>query len=658
MQQIEILTRLEDGKGVIDLLQQKGTVELRKTEPEKGLTFFETSQSVAQLDRALSVANTALELVNRYVPEKKKLTELFSARRELPLSQYMEMADNADDYLRVCYEISDTEKQIADLHATAIRLGTQADMLNAWLDLDIPAETEETAQTAVLIGAFQANKSRAEILGILASAKPEIETVEAEIVSATERQTCAVVLCMKEQENAVHDALRAAGFVRLSDVPAGLPRERKAKLLAAKAESEKQIELLKTKMQSYADKRSEIRFVADYYAAKKEKYEALQYVAAGRRILFISGFIPEVSAEETVREIESRFTAAVSVGEPDAPEEEIPVLLKNNAFVSPVEGITEMYSHPSNHDIDPNAIMSFFYYFFFGMMLSDAGYGILIVIATAIALWKFKLEESMRKTVRMYFFCGISTTVWGLLYGSFFGDFIPTLFTQFLGKPAPRMYLWLDPMASMMELLVWCFAFGLIHLFTGVAIKAYLLIKEKKYFDAFCETVPVYVTVLGVAPTAAGIIIDTVPAPLKTYGLYAAAVGVVLIVLTAGRSSESFFGKLGGGLYGLYNVITGYLGDVLSYSRLLALGLATGVIGQVINLMGTIPQNMVLKTILFIVVSLIGHTANLAINLIGAYVHTDRLQYVEFFSRFYDGGGKNFAPLKMHTKFYTFKEEQ
>lgn len=497
--------------------------------------LFETAQSVAQLERTLSVANAALSSLDRYAPEKKKLTEMFSARKELPLSQYLEMADKADEYLRICYEISDAEKNIADLHAAAIRAGTQADMLNAWQTLDIPAETEETAQTAVLIGTFAGMLDRAAVLEILASALPELETVEAELVSATERQTCAVVLCMKAQAHAVHDALRAAGFVRLTDVPAGLPQERRKKLLAEKAEYEKQTEELIKRLQAYGDKRSEIRFVADYYAAKKEKYAALQYVATGRRILFVSGFIPETAAEETVREIEARFTAAVSVGEPDVPEEEVPVLLKNNAFAAPVEGITEMYSHPSNHDVDPNAIMSFFYYFFFGMMLSDAGYGILIVIATAIALWKFKLEESMRKTVRMYFFCGISTTVWGLLYGSFFGDFIPTLFTQFLGKPAPRMYLWLDPMASMMELLVWCFAFGLIHLFTGVAIKAYLLMKEKKYFDAFCETVPVYVTVLGVAPTAAGIIIDTVPAPLKTYGLYAAAVGVVLIVLTAGQ---------------------------------------------------------------------------------------------------------------------------
>ena len=147
------------------------------------------------------------------------------------------------------------------------------------------------------------------------------------------------------------------------------------------------------------------------------------------------------------------------------------------------------------------------------------------------------------------------------------------------------------------------------------------------------------------------------PQTLTAIGKYVALVGAVLTVLTSGRSAKNIIGKLGGGLYGLYNTASGYLGDILSYSRLLALGLSTGVIATVINLLGTMPGNKVAKLILFIIVFLLGHTANIAINLIGTYVHTNRLQYVEFFSKFYEGGGRSFTPLKADTKHFRFKEE-
>ena len=173
---------------------------------------------------------------------------------------------------------------------------------------------------------------------------------------------------------------------------------------------------------------------------------------------------------------------------------------------------------------------------------------------------------------------------------------------------------------------------------------------------AIFDALPVYLIVIGVAPIGAAMFVD-VDQSLKNIGLYVMLAGVVILVLTAGRSSKSIFGKFFGGLYALYNTATGYLGDILSYSRLLALGLATGSIASVINLIGTMPENKIIKLVLFIIVCIIGHTANLAINLLGAYVHTDRLQFVELFSKFYTGGGREFEPLTVNTKYIKFKEE-
>lgn len=220
-----------------------------------------------------------------------------------------------------------------------------------------------------------------------------------------------------------------------------------------------------------------------------------------------------------------------------------------------------------------------------------------------------------------------------------------------------RLYLWLNPQGDdLMTTMLWCFLFGIVHLFVGLAIKGYLEWKQGDRFGAICDVLSVYLAVGGAAPICAGMIID-VPDIYKTVGKYCALVGVVLIILTAGRSSKGIFGKLGSGLYALYNTISGYLSDVLSYSRLLALGLVTGIIGSVVNLMGTLPENMVVKTVLFTVVFVLGHAINFGINVIGAYVHTNRLQYVEFFSRFYEGGGRAFNPLKVNSSTFKLKEE-
>lgn len=330
--------------------------------------------------------------------------------------------------------------------------------------------------------------------------------------------------------------------------------------------------------------------------------------------------------------------------------------LKTTAFLRPVEGITEMYALPSKTDLDPTPIMSFFYYLFFGMMLSDAGYGLVMCIVTTVALKKFALSKKMRETMRMFRYCGISTVFWGTLFGSWYGDLPQVIARDFFGKEIGSTALWFEPINKPMKLLLFSFGLGIIHLFVGLCANFYKQWKAGDRVGAVCDTVPVMMTVLGAAPLGAGILVS-VPDALSKIGGYLALCGVVLVVLTSSRSSKNIFARFFGGLYGLYNVATGYLSDILSYSRLLALGLATGCIAQVINLIGAMPSNPVAEGILLFILFLTAHTANIAINLLGAYVHTDRLQFVELFSKFYEGGGRAFEPLKQNTKYITLKEE-
>ena len=305
-----------------------------------------------------------------------------------------------------------------------------------------------------------------------------------------------------------------------------------------------------------------------------------------------------------------------------------------------------MYSLPLATEIDPTAIMAPFYFIFFGLMLSDAAYGIILSAACFALMKKFKLEGTMKKLVKLLFFGGISTFIWGALFGGWFGDAVAVFTRTFLGREIAMPVIWFDPLEEPMTLLIFSIILGAIHLFVGMGIQAYMLIKDGKPWDALFDIGFWYMLIIGLVLFALG---GSVAAILSTIGMWLAIVGAVGILLTGGRNKKGF-GKITGGLGSLYG-ITSYLSDALSYSRLLALGLATGVVAKVVNILGSLAGSGIVGLIVFIAVFLFGTVFNLAINVLGAYVHSCRLQYVEFFGKFYTGGGKGFVPLTENTKF-------
>lgn len=656
MLKIELISTLSSSKDIIDFLQRRGVVEISEHETPEAMNNLDTAINVSQLEKMKNTASAAREVVGFYAPQGGGLLASFKPPVPIELKDFLVKEDESDSTLSLCYDILDLEKRITDSKAEIVRLETANNSLSVWEKLDVPLKSNSTKFTSLIIGTFPDLQTESSVKEKLAVNNPDLEAYDIEIVYSSDVQSCAAVLCLKGEESKMLEALRAMGFVKPADSADSTAKEAQ-KLNSERIEKLKEnIESYTEKLKSYGDKAEKIDFLIDCLDMRIDKYEALERISVTDNIFYASGYIPERYAEKTVKQLEERFSAAVNITEPDE-NEDVPVLLKNNSFASPVEGITEMYSLPGKHDIDPNAIMGFFYYVFFGMMFSDAGYGLLMVIATAIVLIKAKPEGEKRKTVLMYLYCGISTMFWGIMFGSFFGDVINIVRVNYLHLPEMRLYVWLNPQGDdLMTTMLFCFLFGIIHLFVGVAIKGYMEWKDGDKFGAIVDTLSIFMAVGGAAPICAGMIIE-MPEAITKYAKYIALTGVVLIILTAGRASKGIFGKLGAGLYALYNTVSGYLSDILSYSRLLALGLVTGIIGSVVNMMGTLPKNMVVKTVLFIIVFIFGHTVNFGINVIGAYVHTNRLQYVEFFSRFYEGGGNAFTPLKVKSKTFEFKEE-
>ena len=299
------------------------------------------------------------------------------------------------------------------------------------------------------------------------------------------------------------------------------------------------------------------------------------------------------------------------------------------------------------------------------MMLSDAAYGLIVAAACFILLKKFpRMSAGMHTSLKLFMFCGISTIVWGILFGGYFGDAVDVISRVFLGHEVSVPALWFAPLNDPMKLLIYSMAFGLVHLFVGLGIKGYMQLKEGQVLDFFCDVVLWYVFLIGLilmllpSEIFASIAQMEIVFPpfLNTLAKVLAIAGAVGLLLMSGRANKNPVLRLALGAYDIYN-ITGWLSDVLSYSRLLALGLATGVIASVVNQMGSMLGKSIAGVLLFAVVFVIGHAMNLAINLLGAYVHTNRLQFVEFFGKFYEGGGKPFEPFENDTKYVDIKEE-
>lgn len=397
---------------------------------------------------------------------------------------------------------------------------------------------------------------------------------------------------------------------------------------------------------------------------RADKYEILGTLPQSQRTFVVSGYIPVKAVDAVKKAIGEVYDCVIDV-EDLKEDEEAPTILKNNGFSSSMEGVLESYGLPHKGEFDPTTIMSFFYVFFFGMMLSDAAYGAIIAVACFVVLKKYpRMGESMHKSLKMFMFCGVSTLVWGILFGGYFGNVVDIVSGTFFGKTVTVPALWFVPLNDPMRLLVYSLAFGVVHLFVGLGIKGYMLLKDGRPLDFFCDVVLWYAFLIGLLlmliPTDIFASIAqakiTFPPFLNMLAKALAIIGVAGLVLMSGRDSKNPALRIALGAYDVYN-ITGWLSDVLSYSRLLALGLATGVIASVVNQMGSMFGKGIVGIIGFLIVFIVGHTLNLAINLLGAYVHTNRLQFVEFFGKFYEGGGKPFEPFKSDTKYVDIKEE-
>ena len=665
MKRIHIYALLKDQRSILSKLQQLGSVHIENLSEDEFFVKKSTIDDLVKTEREMAMVDEAIEVLDSYDPEKTSLFDSLKGRQELTLAEYEVLAKKQREFKETAERIINLNRHIAESIAEMQRIQVQIDALAPWSKLDVPLQFQGTRFSTAFIGTLPGEYSLEQLLTETSNLISDVETIHAEIINKSKDQTCVFILCHKTDASAVDTALRTIGFARPPVSSSSLsPAEQSAELENRLKALEKEVEESKAEIAGYSNDRNSLKFLYDWLALEYERLKTEAYLVESRRVLIISGFVPEREVNRVVKELKDNFIVHLEVEDP-GPEEHVPVLLENNKFAEPMEGVLASFSYPGKGEIDPSAIMSFFYYILFGLMLSDAAYGLIMAVGCGICLWRFpKMENSMRKTLRMFFFCGLSTVFWGALFGSWFGDAVTVISTTFFNKPFSIKPIWFEPMKDPMRMLVFSMVVGIIHLFAGLAANIIQNVKAKKYLDAFYDAVLWYLLVGGLLVFALSsqrfveiLKLDfIIPASVGKAASIVAAAAAVGIVLTAGRESRNWFKRIAKGLYGLYN-LSGYLSDILSYSRLLALGLATGVIATVINQMGAMGGRTIGGAILFIIVFLVGHSVNIGINLLGAYVHTNRLSFVEFFGKFYEGGGSEFTPLGVHTKYYKLKEE-
>lgn len=664
MTRVDICALKKNRKAIIEDLQRKGVVELSPLE-YKGEIFekLDTSQQQSMFMKSAAMSAKAYEIMLGYFPRKSSMLDMFHGRKLLSTERYYELANKAKEIMRDVQDVLAIDKELSDSKAEALRYEYQIEALKPWENLDISMTFRGTDSTRAFIGTLPEQLEYEQILNLISEQEPALSSVSLELISSSREMSCVFLICKKSEGDALEFALRKLGFSAPS-VVSNLPPGERISVLNEKIEKlRREAVSLEEKIKSYQEKMDLFMFIEDYFSIRADKYNELQKLVNTRHTFFLSGYAPDKDAKKLKTYLCDKYDAVVECSEIPQ-DEEIPIELENNSLVRPVESVLETYSLPTRYEFDPTGIMAIFYYIFFGMMFSDAGYGIVMTIACAALILKFKaMEDGIKKSVKMFMFCGISTTFWGLMYGSFFGDAVTVIGRTFFNADWAFPALWFDPIqgTNSMTLLMYCFLFGIIHIFFGLGIKGYMYIKDGKIKDAIYDVLSWYLFVGGgllsllsmdILKSMTGF---TLPPVFLTIGGVCAAVGAVLILLFSGRGSTPVKRMLKG-IYGVYGV-SGYLSDILSYSRLLALGLATGVIAQVFNQIGSMLGGGVLGAIVFTLVFLIGHSLNIGINALGAYVHTNRLQFVEFFGKFYEGGGEKFAPFKINTKHYNIKED-
>lgn len=635
MRKVTLLGLIQEKKAILSLLQRMGTVEINEiAEADSAADGLKPASSAGEgSEDALSLVTAALAFLKGYDPQKYGL---FSERILVTPEELQSVMDNKAVYLKAAQVCSSLEEALGSIKARTTRLSSQLTQLLPWEGLSVPFSALQGTKNTVLCLGTVPREAQSAFEAAVSAQGPELH-LHCAGVGKTEAYY--LILAHQTLSEAVSQTLKDFSFTP-AQLGVGMvtPAEEIEKIRRALSEAEAEKAGIHEQAMAQLSALRELRILYDGLSIEVARGQNEQKLMESGKAFVLQGWVPAEETDALRSELMQR-TAAVHLDfEEPGPREVYPVLLKNPPLVRPFEMVTGLYSTPHHRGLDPNLYMAPFYFAFFGMMVSDAGYGLILALAAAYLTKKLKLRGTGRKLGWLISLGGISTFFWGVLFGGWFGD-AGAAAARAMGFS--RSALWFDPMDQPLLMLGLCFGLGLVQVFVGMGLQAYMNIKRGKVMDAVFDQGLWYMLIIGLLLLATN---------AAAAGRALAILGAAGLVLTQGRSQEGVLRKFLSGVLSLYN-ITGFLSDILSYSRLFALGLATGVIAMVINQLGAMLATHPLMWIFAAVILACGHLFNILINVLGAFVHASRLQYIEFFGKFFEGGGHAFQPLRIQTKY-------
>ncbi len=649
-------------------LHQSKMVEIVATKDLENGERLDNSRSAEQLNDRISRISQMFDFLREQkknalaLTEKTKKTSMPYVFTPLKMSSapiqrmnYEDFELIADKEVELLANLSDLEEIKAketELSLKQSKLKSEILGHQTYESVGTPySEFRDTEKTAIVLGCVPSQKS-----ADLTALKDRLDFAVIESFEGT-KFIPVVAICLKENAEQMMTALQEIDFNKNSNTS---PKTSKQCINEAQDKIElyenQKIELM-TRALVKENCIQEWKILYDYYLVELQKLNALDGFVTTKRSFVLEGWYAKENEEKLKALLDGVTDAIIYEFREPAPGEVVPTLVHSNKIVEPYEDVTNMYSPPNYWtDIDPNPVMSFFYFLFFGMMIADAAYGLILAIGGFLA---YKIKKPVPGKGRLLLIVamgGISTFIWGIIFGGWFGLEIGGTFLDTLRLINP-----LEGNGPLLFLGV-SLGLGLVHLLVGMLLNAINLIKRHRVMDALCQVGTWYTIIFGILVLALGVFIlknDIV----KYVGIAMMATGAFLLILTGARGKKGAKKVLGvlGGVGKLYDGVN-LLSDVLSYARLFGLGLSGGVIAMVVNMMCSMLINPLTAAgvgfigyIICIPIFLGGHLFNIAISTLGAYVHNCRLQYIEFFGKFYEGGGHVFVPFGTKIK-YTYLE--
>ena len=636
-QRAKVLKKLQKFKEVnfvdIELHEENG--ELSKDAVE-GVTKYINNEELTHIDERLYQLSNAISLIKKYDERKTRLRDVIHGNENYTFDELAKKALTYD-WKKVSSELNKIGTQYSQIKSEISKKYMRYDEIDLWERLDVnPKELKNLKKVNTFLGTVPIKLKGTFIDGISKLDKTYYE----ELKIVKDEVYYLVISSIDESEKQkLAEVFRNSSFtVENLDIDA-VPQDYKNELQKEISELKKEKRRLKAQIKTYSEDLTDLQAVYEYMQNKKLRIVESEKLAQTENTILIKGWIPteKVSEFEKVIKDEAGDNYYLTFTDADRDDATVPIKLKNGKVASTFENLTGMYAYPRYNEIDPTPLFTPFYILFFGMMGADVGYGLVLLFATMFVLKVVNLSSQMRKSIKFFFYLSFSVIFWGLLYGSYFGATIP------------GMWRLVDPASQYNDLLIGSILFGVVHIFVGLAIKAYMLIRDGKSLEAVYDVLFWYMALIG------GMLflifkLMNLSAVVANVSMWVMIAGMAGIVLTGGREAKGVGAKLGGGLYSLYG-ISSYVGDFVSYSRLMALGLSGGFIASAINMIAGMIGGNWFGMIFIPVILIVGHLFNMFLSFLGAYVHTSRLMYVEYFGKFYEGGGKPFKDFRTENKY-------